>query len=157
MTSVPPPVSTAKLVLLLAGFMLIPMIAIGIFFAWTMRSGGELDQIPVRAALIDADNLDRGNPAGGPVLRRQPDSNLVLLGIPGIGAPTVEIGNPPAPTRAWLVLNEHAADGKAKQRGGFRRYDLSCAYVEQLRRQVPDMDADARARLEHICRGGRHA
>ncbi|HST36095.1 MAG TPA: hypothetical protein VLK25_05650 [Allosphingosinicella sp.] len=146
----------AKLILLLAGFMMIPVIAFGSFFAWTMRTGGELAQIPVRAALIDADNLDRGNPAGGPVLWHEPDSNLVLLGIPGIGAPTEEIGNPPAPTRAWIVLNEHPADGKAKQRGGFRAYNLSCAYVEHLRHQVPDIDADAVARLEQICRSGRH-
>ena len=137
--------------------MLIPAIAFASFFAWTMRSGGELDQLPVRAALIDADNLDRGNPPGGPVLWREPGTDLVLLGIPGIGAPTEEIGNPPAPTRAWVVLNEHAADGKAKQRGGFRRYALSCSYVEQLRRQVPDIDASALARLEQICRSGRHA
>jgi hypothetical protein len=152
-----PHMSMTKLVLLLAGIMMIPVIAFGTFFAWEMRSHGDLGEIPVRAALIDADNLDRGNPAAGPVLWHEPDSNLVLLGIPGVGAPLEEVANPPAPTRSWLVLNEHSPSKEVKQRIGFRRYDLSCAYVQHLRRAVPDIDDYALARLEQICRGGRHA
>ena len=152
-----PHMSMTKLVLLLAAIMLIPVAAFGSFFYWSMRSHGALDEIPVRAALIDADNLDRGNPVRGPVLWHEPDSDLVLLGIPGVGAPLEEVANPPAPTRSWLVLNEHSPSKEVKQRIGFRRYDLSCAYVENLRRAVPDIDDYALARLERICRGGRHA
>jgi hypothetical protein len=55
------------------------------------------------------------------------------------------------------VLNEHSPDKQVKQRGAFRAYNLPCGYVEHLKREVPDMDDYARARLDHICRGGRHA
>jgi len=152
-----PHMSMTKLVLLLGAIMMIPVIAFGTFFYWEMRSHGALDEIPVRAALIDADNLDRGNPAAGPILWHKPDSDLVLLGIPGIGAPLEEVANPPAPRRAWLVLNEHSPSRELKQRVGFRRYDLSCAYVEHVRREVPDIDDYALARLEQICHAGRRA
>jgi hypothetical protein len=148
------PMPMRKLLLALAGLMLVPMLAFALFFAWTMRSHGALAEIPVRAALQGVDLLDRGNPATGPLLMREPGGgDLVFLGIPGVGAPIVDADDAPAPTRAWLVLNEHAPDKQIKQRGGFRSYDLSCAYVESLRREVPDMDDYAYARLERICRG----
>jgi hypothetical protein len=147
-----------KLLLALGALMLAPMLAFAAFFAWTMRSHGALSEIPVQSALIDVDLLDRGNPPGEPKLMRQPGGGeLMFLGIPGVGASLTEAGNAPPPTRAWLVLNEHAPDKQIKQRGAFRGYNLSCTYVEQLRRQVPDMDDYARARLERICRGVHHA
>lgn len=147
-----------KLLLALGALMLVPMLAFAAFFAWTMRSHGALSAIPVQAALVDVDLLDRGNPPGAPKLIRQPGGgDLVFLGIPGVGASLTEPGNAPPPTRAWLVLNEHAPDKQVRQRGAFRGYALSCAYVARLGRQVPDMDDYARARLEQICRGVHHA
>jgi hypothetical protein len=61
-----------RLLLALGALMLVPMLGMAIFFAWTMRSHGRLAEVPVRAALIDVDLLDRGNPPGGPLLMREP-------------------------------------------------------------------------------------
>jgi len=106
---------------------------------WSVLQGFEYDE--------------RAQPYVSPKLRRTRDGEYAALAILGVGASEGGPSSPPeaTPTKAWVLLNEHAADRTVLILPQFASYKVSCATVGRLPNAVPDVDDYVLKRLSAMC------
>lgn len=95
----------------------------------------------------------RSKPFVSSELRRTKDRQLAALSIQGIGEPVGGPTDPPqaVPGKAWVLLNEHAADKTMLIMPQYPSYRVSCATVGRLPSAVPDVDRYVLRWLSAIC------
>lgn len=116
-----------------------------------VRDDEELGHSDAWSFLQAADSRDRGHGGTDPVLETVHDSRFAGLGIGGRGIPVGAPYDGPMPTRGWLILNEHAADGKIRIVPEFPSYVLPCEAVVRVRAKVRDVDRYVLEHLSRIC------
>jgi hypothetical protein len=79
------------------------------------------------------------------------NNGLVVMSMQGVGVPAGSPYDGPAPTRAWIMLTEHASDKMVLIVPKFPRYDLSCSSVKAVRSQVPNIEDYVLNFLNSIC------
>ena len=97
---------------------------------------------------------ERGNRFVSSRLRRTKDGRYAAVSVLGIGEPEGGPTDPPqiAPSNAWVLLNEHAADETVLVTPQFHSYRISCALVGRLPSAVPDVDSYVLKYLSARCR-----
>lgn len=135
---------------------LVVLVAVGLFGAYiwlSMRYGSELSH-KTGWSVLQAFELDeRGKPFVSPELRRTKDGEFTAIAILGVGQPEGGPTYPPSvtPEKAWVLLDEHAADRMVLILPQFSSYRVSCATVGKLPNAVPDVDGYVLKRLSEIC------
>ena len=96
---------------------------------------------------------ERENPFVVSELRRTDDRILTAVSIRGVGESQSGPTTPPQvmPGKAWVLLNEHAADEKVLIMPKYASYRVSCATVGRLPHAVPDVDDYVLEYLSAIC------
>jgi hypothetical protein len=106
---------------------------------WSVLQGFEFDE--------------RAKPFVSSELRRTRDGTFAAISVLGVGEPKGGPTDPPQvlPGKAWVLLNEHAADKTVLIMPQFASYKVSCATVGRLPSAVPDVDGYALKYLSAIC------
>jgi hypothetical protein len=96
---------------------------------------------------------DRQKPFVSSEVRRTGDGNFAALSILGIGKPTDGRTTPrqALPGKAWVLLDEHAADKTVLIMPQYASYQVSCATVGRLPNAVRDVDGYVLKHLSSIC------
>ena len=114
----------------------------------------ELSHAAGWAALQGFELDSRSRPYAEPEIRRTNDGRFAALAIFGVGQPNDGPTDPPQvlPGKAWVLLNEHAADKTVSIMPRFTSYKVSCVIVGQLPSAVPDVDGYVLVKLSKMCR-----
>jgi len=123
------------------------------YFWYAFKHDLELSHKAGWSVLQGFESDTRTKPFHSSELRRTPGGEFVALSIAGVGEPIGGPTDPPQamPGRAWVLLNEHAADKTVLIMPQFRAYKVSCATVGRLPSTVPETDGYVLEHLSSIC------
>ncbi len=96
---------------------------------------------------------DRQKPFVSSELKRTGDGSFAAVSVLGLGEPTDGRTIPPQvrPGKAWVLLNEHAADKTVLIMPKYASYRVSCGTVGRLPNAVPNADVYVLKYLSAIC------
>ena len=123
------------------------------YFWYAFTYGSELSHKTGWSVLEAFEFEERATPYTAPKIRRTDDRRYAALAIEGSGEPEGGPTMPPQvlPGKAWVLLNEHAADKAVLIMPRFASYNVSCASVGRLPNAVRDVDGYVLRRLSAMC------